>query len=107
MIHALGVRVTSSRTKDVCSCEPSTPVKVIAVLPEPETVRDFWTYPEEALRLEYVARVVPRAATVSLSYAVEVVVSAVSTCSQKLRVAPLHPAGTVTVWASVSVVAVP
>src|SRR5690349_19315447 len=51
-VHAAGVRVTSSRTKDVCSCEPSTPVKVIAVLPDPEIVRDFWTYPEVALRFE-------------------------------------------------------
>jgi len=103
----LGVSVTSSSTKDVWSWEPSTPVKVIAVLPAPEIVRDFWAYPEVALRFEYVASVVPRAATVSLSYAVVVVVSAVSTCSQKLRVAPAQPAGMVTVWESVSVVAVP
>ncbi len=54
-------------------------------------------------RLEYVARVVEPIFAVSLSYAVELVVSAVSMCSQKERVARAQPEGTVTLWVSVSV----
>jgi len=41
--QALGVRVTSSRTKDVAIWVPSAPAKVIVVLPEPVMVRVFWT----------------------------------------------------------------
>lgn len=54
-------------------------------------------------RFEYVASVVLPIFAVSLSYFVEAVVSAVSMCSQKLRVAVLHPEGIVTLWESVSV----
>src|SRR3984957_21025769 len=51
--------------------------------------------------------VVALAVMVSLSYAVVVVVSAVSMCSQKLNDAVVQPAGMVTVWDSVSVWVVP
>jgi hypothetical protein len=44
---------------------------------------------------------------VSLSYAVDEVVSAVSMCSQKVRVAVLHPDGIVTLWERVSVCVLP
>ena len=59
------------------------------------------------LRFEKVATVLPPTATVSVSYAVVVLVSAVSTCSQKHSVALVQPAGSVTVWGSVSVCATP
>ena len=57
-------------------------------------------------RFEYVARVVVPAFTVSLSYAVVVVVSAVSMWSQNVNVAA-QPAGIVTDCESVSVWVVP
>src|SRR5207248_3181384 len=68
-----------------------------------------WVYPVLWSRFEYVARVartVPEPFstwTLSVSYAVVVDVSAVSTCSQKLNWYELHPAGRVMDWASVSV----
>lgn len=48
------------------------------------------------MRFEYVASVVLPIFAVSLSYAVDEVVSAVSMCSQKVSVALLHPDGIVT-----------
>src|SRR5581483_1596976 len=64
------------------------------------------------LRLEKVASVASTVEplstwTFSVSNAVVVVVSDVSMCSQKLNVVAVQPAGTVTVWASVSVWVVP
>ncbi len=59
-------------------------------------------YPVALLRLEYVARVVVPAVTVSLSYAVLVVVSALSMCKVE-REAGLAADGIVTDWESVSV----
>jgi hypothetical protein len=53
-----------------------------------------------------VATVVPSSATVSRSYTVEPV-SRVSTCSQKLSVAVVQSAGSVTDWLRVSVWVVP
>lgn len=49
------------------------------------------------------ASVVVPILAVSLSYLVELVVSAVSMCSQKVRVAVEHPDGIATLWESVSV----
>ncbi len=54
-------------------------------------------------RFEYVARVVLPIFAVSLSYAVDDVVSAVSMCSQKVSVALLQPDGIVTLWLRLSV----
>src|SRR4051794_38307177 len=95
-------------TNDVCSELSSVPVKlIVTVCPaNEETLTDFWLYPEALLRLEYVASVVEPAFTVSLSYWTEVVVSAESTCSQKVSVAA-HPAGIVTDWLIASVCVVP
>src|SRR4051812_15019044 len=109
--HASGqltVSAVSSTTNDVCSELSSVPVKlIVTVCPaSEETLNDFCVYPEALLRLEYVASVVAPAFTVSLSYCVEVVVSAESTCSQKEKVA-VQPAGMVTDWLSVSVWVVP
>lgn len=59
------------------------------------------------LRFEYVASVVLPIFAVSLSYAVDVVVSVVSMCSQKVRVAELHPDGMVTLCERVSVCVLP
>lgn len=59
------------------------------------------------LRFEYVASVVLPIFAVSLSYAVDEVVSAVSMCSQKVSVALLHPDGIVTLCERVSVCVLP
>ena len=73
----------------------------------------FCEYPAAALRFEYVASVastVPELFntwTFNVSYAVVVVVSAVSIWSQNVRVAAVAFAGMVTCWYSVSVCAVP
>jgi hypothetical protein len=66
-----------------------------------------------AFRFENVARVVSTVPlelstwTFSVSYAVVLVVSAVSMCSQNEKFAFLHVDGMVTVWARVSVCVVP
>ena len=93
---------------DVCSELSSVPEKeTVTVCPaNEETLNDFWLYPEALLRLEYVATVVEPTFTVSLSYAVEVVVSAESMCSQKVSVAA-QPAGMVTDWLIASVCVLP
>src|SRR6476469_7031059 len=77
----LTLAAVSSIRKDVASEESSAPVNFrVKVLPICEfRLSDFFTYPLEALRLEYVARVVVPAATVSLSDAEVVVVSSVLT----------------------------
>ena len=69
-------------TKLVWSEESSAPVKLIdTVCPaNDETFNERRAYPVFLLRLEYVASTVEPAFTVSLSYAVDVVVSAVSMC---------------------------
>lgn len=72
-----------------------------------DTSSDFWMYPVFLFRFEYVARVVLPIFAVSLSYAVDDVVSAVSMCSQKVSVAVLHPEGIVTLWERVSVWVLP
>src|SRR6266540_107977 len=103
-VDPLASSATSSITKLVCSELSSTPVNLrVTVWPAyEETSNDFWAYPEFLLRFEYVARVADPTWTVSLSYATEVVVSAVSTCSQKLSEA-VPPAGMLTDWDSESV----
>ncbi len=98
----------SSITNDVWSETSSVPLnESVTVCPANEDrLKDFWAYPVFLFRFEYVARVVLPALTVSLSYAVVVVVSAVSMCSQNVNVAA-HPAGIVTDCVSVSVWVVP
>lgn len=58
-------------------------------------------------RFEYVASVVVPIFAVSLSYFVDVVVSAVPMWSQNVRVAVLQPEGIVTLWERVSVCVLP
>src|SRR5215467_2282045 len=101
------VTEVSSRTNEVCSETSSVPTKLIAAVPvTPPRTNTRWTYPAAWLRFENVPRVVPLTATVTLSKAVVVVVSAVSMCSQKLSVA-VQPAGMLTVWATESVCCAP
>src|SRR5262249_47935870 len=77
----LVVRAVSSTTKLVCSEESSTPLNFrVTVWPASEDrSKVFCAYPVAAWTLEYVARVVEPADTVSLSYAV-LPLSAVSMC---------------------------
>jgi len=77
------------------------------------TLNECCWYPVAWFRLENVPRVASTVLellstwTWSVSKAVVVVVSAVSMCSQKLRVAVVALAGIVTVWVAVSVWFVP
>jgi len=60
-------------------------------------------YPDARFRFEYVASVVEPSVTVSVSYAVVVVRSELSMCSQNDSVYVLQPLGIVIDWDSVSV----
>src|SRR5262249_22165477 len=70
--HQVRFSAVSSTTNDVCSETSSAPVKeIVTVCPaNDDRLKDFWLYPEPLFRFEYVARVVPPALTVSLSYCV-------------------------------------
>ena len=98
-------KFTSSITNEVCRLESSLAVNLITmVCPMKEfKLNDFWLYPVAWFRLEKVASVdstVPlvfSTCTLIVSNAVVVVVSAVSMCSQNVRVALVFPAGMLTV----------
>lgn len=108
-------KAVSSSTNEVCKLESSVPIKrILIVWPlNAITLKECCWYPVAWFRFENVPSVdntVPAlfsTCTCMVSKAVVVVVSAVSMCSQKLRVAVVAVEGIVTVCVELSVWTVP
>src|SRR3954470_6334869 len=95
----LTVSAVSSMTNDVSSEESSVPVNLTVTVCPAKAARSYecWVY-GPALRLENTCNVVVPTCTVSLSYCLVVVVSAVLIFRWNDRAYELQPLGRVTDW---------